>query len=195
MIKITKLSLLAVVMLTTLCMLNCSQSAPSLTDDEVLVAAGQLDIRFARIKPFSSTYLLFGGAENNHSNSFTKITLFGLEQNKAKFIHARYPDFYKCKSPGAPIAQKECCQLDIVPADSKVLKNLKRSLAEFDKSIKNDGDRVCVRLEGEVLKLTSALLREMNEDITKELPPQAHKEYFFVTSAQVLKFQEALMSP
>lgn len=176
-----------------LLLLNCGGSAPAVTDEEVLVTAGQLDVRFSRIKPFSATYMLFGGAENNHGNAFSKITLFGLEQNKAKYIHDRFPDFYKCKSPGAPLAQKETCQLDIVPADSKVLKNLKKSLAEFNKSLENDGDRVCIRLKGEVLKLTSAVVREINEDITKELPPQVHKEYFFVESAEVIGFQQAIV--
>ena len=176
-------------------LVNCSQSAPSLTDEEVVVKAGQLDVHFSRVKPFAATYMLFGGAENNHGNAFTQITLFGLEQNKAKYIHSRFPDFYKCKSAGAPMAQKETCQLDIVAADSKVLKNLKKSLSEFNKNVGNDGDRVCVRLKGEILRLTSAVVREMDQDITNELPPAIHKDYFFVQSAELTGFQQAITGP
>jgi hypothetical protein len=195
MIHISKGFLILIALLSPLLLVNCGQSGASITDDEVVVNAGQLDVHFSRVKPFSATYVLFGGAENNHGNAFTKITLFGLEQNKAKYIHSRFPDFYKCKSPGAPLAQKETCQLDIVPADSKVLKNLKRSLSEFNKNIGNDGDRVCVRLQGEILKLTSAVVRELNQDITKELPPAIHKEYFFVQSAELMNFQQAMIGP
>jgi hypothetical protein len=163
------------------------------TDEEIIVAAGQLDVRFTRLSPFEGTYMLFGGAENNHGNAFTKITLFGLEQSKAKYIHARFPDFHKCKSPGAPLAQKETRDLDIVPADSKALKNLKKSLSAFNKSLNDGGKRVCVHLKGEVLKLKSVVVREVNQDITNELPPSVHKEYFFVESAELIGFQQAIL--
>lgn len=173
----------------------CGQTGAKVTGEEVIVAAGQLDVHFSRVTPFEGTYMLFGGAENNHANAFTKITLCGLEQSKAKYIHSRFPDFYMCKSPGAPLAQKETCQLDIVPADSKVLRSLKKSLDLFNKSLNDDRDRVCIRLKGEKLKLTSVVVREMNEDITKELPPAVHKDYFLIESAKVLGFQQAIMGP
>jgi hypothetical protein len=193
--RIPMVSIVLCILLSVLMPLGCSPSNTEITENEVIVAAGQLDVRFSRVRSFAGTYMLFGGAENNHGNAFTKITLFGLEQSKAKYIHARFPDFHKCKSPGAPLAQKETRDLDIVPADSKVLKNLKKSLAAFNKSITDDGERVCVRLKGEVLKLTSVVVREMNQDITAELPPAVHKEYFFVESAEVIGFQQAIMGP
>jgi hypothetical protein len=196
--KMNRLPKVAVIfgfMLVALMPLGCSQSNTEITEEEVIVAAGQLDVHFSRVRPFAGTYMLFGGAENNHGNAFTKITLFGLEQSKAKYIHARFPDFHMCKSPGASLAQKETRDLDIVPADSKVLKNLKKSLAAFNKSITDDGERVCVRMKGEVLKLTSVVVREVNQDITNELPPAVHKEYFFVESAEVIGFQQAILGP
>jgi len=126
------------------------------------------------------------------SDAVAKISLSGLELNTARFIHSRYPDFYACKSPGAPLAQKALRQIDIVPADSKVLEALRKTLAEHQASTQKSGKRTCVRLEGEVLKLESAIVRQNNQDVTNKLPPQMHHEYYFVKSAEMVDAQQAL---
>lgn len=172
--------------------MNCGESGPTITDNEVIVETGTLDVHFSRVRPFAETYLIFGGAEMKQSDAITKISLFGLEINTAKFIHSRYPDFYACKSPGASLAQKALRQLDIVPADSKVLEDLRKTLADYQASINQSGKRVCVRLGGDVLKLESAIVRQDSQDITNELPPQMRHEYYLVKSAEMVDAQQAL---
>ncbi len=175
-------------------LVNCSQSGsdPSITADEVIVKTANMDVHFSRGKPFAQTYMIFGGIETNQSDAFSKISLSGLNIITARSIYSRYPDFHSCKSPGAPLAQKAIRQLDIVPANSEAMKNLRKTLFEHQTSIQQGGDRVCVGLEGEVLRLTSAIVREINEDITDKLPPQVHHEYFLVESAKIVASQEAL---
>ena len=103
-------------------LVNCGgESGPTVTDNEVIVKTGSLDVHFSRVKPFAQTYLIFGGMELKQSDAITKVSLSGLEIATARFIYSRYPDFHACKSPGAPLAQKALRQLDIVPADSRVL--------------------------------------------------------------------------
>lgn len=126
------------------------------------------------------------------SDAFSSISLAELPIRAARSIYASYPDFHLCKSPGAPLAQSSVVDLDIVPAGSGVLKKLRKVLAQHKASIHQGGDRVCVKLEGEVLKLTSAIVREMNENIIDRLPPQVHHEYFFVESAELIDAKEAL---
>lgn len=171
---------------------GCSQSGPTITDNEVIVKTNNMDVRFSRIRPFENTYMIFGGTEITHGDAFSKISLAGLDINTARGIYSSYPDFHLCKSPGAPLAQRSTRDLDIVPANSKAMKNLRKTLQKFKASIQQDGGRVCVRLEGEVLMLTSATVRELNKDITNELPPQVHHEYFLVKSAELLDSKKVL---
>lgn len=175
-------------------LVSCSQSgsSPSITTDEVIVKTANMDVHFSRGKSFAQTYMIFGGSETNQRDVICNVTLSGLDINTARYIYARYPDFHLCKSPGAPLAQRAIRRLDIVPADSKVVKILRKTLAGHKKSLQPDGTRVCVRLEGEVLKLTSAIVRDANQDITNELPPEMHHEYFLVQSAENIDSQEAL---
>ena len=182
------ISILAMVLL----LVGCGESGPIISDNEVIVKTGSMNVHFSRGKPFAQTYLIFGGMELKQSDAISKVSLSGLEIPTARFIHSRYPDFYACKSPGASLAQKALHQLDIVPADTTVLDTLRETLAVHQSSTQPGGKRACVRLEGEVLKLESAILRQNDQDITKELPPQMDQEYYFVTSAQMVDAQQAL---
>jgi len=173
-------------------LVNCGESGPTITDNEVIVKTGSMDVHFSRGTLFAQTYLIFGGIEMKQSDAIAKISLSGLELNTARFIHSRYPDFNSCKSPGAPLAQKAIRQVAIVPADSEVMDNLRKTLADHQASLHPSGKRVCVRLVGEVLKLESAIIRANNQDVTNELPLQMLHEYYFVKSVEMIDAQEAL---
>jgi hypothetical protein len=172
---------------------NCGgESGPTITDNEVIVKTGSLDVHFLRVKPFAETYLIFGGGELKQSEAVTKVSLAGLEINTARSIHSRYPDFYACKSPGAPLAQRAICQLDIVPADSKVLDALRKTLADHEASIHQKGKRTCVCLTGEVLKVKSAIFRQNEQDVTNDFFPEKHHDYYLVKSVEMVDAQQAL---
>jgi len=187
--RLTRFFIPTLVVMSLLVGCGQSDSGPSITTDEVLVETSNMDVHFSRGKPFSQTYMIFGGGENKHGDAFSKVTLSGLDIDTARSIHSRYPDFHLCKSPGAPLAQRAVRELDIVPADSRVTKVLRKTLAEHQASLGESDKRVCVGLKGEVLKLTSVIVREANEDITDRLPPQVRHEYFLVKSAEITDFQ------
>lgn len=90
------------------------------------------------------------------------------------------------------MAQQATRDFEIVPANSGVLKKLKKTLALHKKNIDEGGDQVCVKLEGEVLQLRSVIVRELNQDITGDLPPQVHRDYYYVTSAEIIGGKDAL---
>ena len=157
--------------------------------DEILLATGDLDIRFSREKPFEGTYMVFGGGSLDHRNAIANITLAGLSLHDAKPIHARYPDFHRCASPGAALAKDKVISLDIVPADGVMLELLQSTLDDFNDSINNDGDRVCVELHGTRLKLVSAEVREVGENVTDTI---RMTKFYFVDSASRVDCQEAM---
>lgn len=171
---------------------GCGDSGPIITDDQVIVQTDKLDVTFSKVRSFSGSYMVFGGTALNQSAAFFNVSLAGLDVNTARSIYARYPDFDRCKSPGAPIAQQSISQLDIVPASNSITKTLKRALSQHRKSTEDVNENVCVTLVGRVLKLQSAFVREINEDITAQLPAQVHHDYFLVESAEIFTFQEIL---
>lgn len=172
---------------------GCGKSGPAVNGKEVLVSTSSMDVKFIKVRPFSNSYLLFGGTALNHSDAFYKISLAGIELKTAKYLYARFPDFQMCKSAGAPLAQREVRQIDIVPADNKVFKILKKALAEHKKSLEpNDDRKAIVMIKGDLLQFKSAVIRDNGMDITRELPPQVHKDYYLVTEAELLDPKTAL---
>jgi len=161
----------------------------SIDGDDVLLATGDLDVRFAKGKSFEETYMVFGGGELDHRNAVANVTIAGLSLRHAKSISRRYPDFHRCASPGASFAKEKVVQLDMVPADGETWEILSTTLEEFDDSIKNDGDRVCVQVSGSKMTLSSAEVREMNEDVTDTF---RMSKFYLVDSASRVNCQEAL---
>ena len=157
--------------------------------DEVLLATGDLDVRFTKGKPFDGTYMVFGGGKLDHRNALANVSLAGLSVRHAKSIHARYPDFHRCASPGAALAKDKVVSLDIVPADGETLGELRSTLEEFDDSINNGGDRVCVELHGTRLKLASVEVREVGEDVTDTIQMT---RFYLVDSVSRVDCQEAM---
>ena len=78
-------------------------SGPDLTinGDEVLLATGDLDVRFTKGKSFEDTYMVFGGLQLEHRNAVANVSLAVLSMRDARPIARRYPDFDRCASPGA----------------------------------------------------------------------------------------------
>ena len=171
---------------------GCSNSGPVITDDLVVVKTDKLDVTLSKVRPFSGSYMVFGGTTLNQSAAFFNVSLAGLDVNTARSIYARYPDFDRCKSPGAPIAQQSINQLDIVPASCSVNKTLKKALSMHKKKTEGVNENVCITLVGQIIRLRSAVVRELNEDITSQLPSQVHHDYFLVESATITTFQDVL---
>ena len=168
-----------------------SSKGPDLTidGDEVLLATGDLDVRFAKGKPFDDTYMVFGGGHLDHRNAIANVTLAGLSLRDAKPIYQRYPDFHRCASPGAMQAKDKVVQLDMVPVDTEALTILRSSLEEFEDNIRNGGDRVCVRLQGSRMTLTSAEVRQVGEEITDQIQMT---DFYLVDSASRVECRQVL---
>ena len=170
---------------------GCSQYSLSIGDEqvvgdgEVVVSLKQLDVHFQRAGTFSETYMVFGGSDLTQADTINKIWISGIDLDEAIAIHERYPD--KCKSSGAALAQNALLDLDIIPADSEVLKSLRNAVSLHERNFANDGDRIFVKLGGEVLKMTRAIIREVDGDVTDQLPSQMRHDYYLVKSAEIIE--------
>ena len=71
-----------VVILTVMAMLaNCGKDAVQIDEDgELAVETADFDVYFELLEPISETYMVFGGGQMRHRNSFSKITLTILER-------------------------------------------------------------------------------------------------------------------
>ena len=169
-----------------------SDSAYFNEDEELIVDAGDLDVYFELTDSFSETYMIFGGRSLNYKNAIGNVTLSAISMADAIPIYERYPDFTSCSSSGAAQAKNAVNPMNIVAADSDVLDTLKEVLSEHDNSIRQGGDRVCVKLDGAVIEMTAAVIRVADEDIMGQLPRQARTNYFYVEYAEIIDAQSAL---
>lgn len=161
-------------------------------DNELYVEAGDFDVYFALLEPFSETYMLFGGDRVTHEGAFNNFWLAAISMEDARPIYEKHPDFYRCASPGAARAKKALQTMNIVTADSYVLEALNEAVSEFNDRIGQGGDRVAVRLEGVKLEMTAAIVRGADEDILDRLPQQARSNYFLVETVEMVAAQTAL---
>ena len=188
-LQITLATMLSVLVL----LVNCEKETARIDNDgELAVETADFDVYFELQDSFAETYMVFGGGQLRHKNSFSKITLSTISMEDVRPIYEEYPDFHKCSSPGAALAKEVIGQMNIVPADSSVLNSLEEVLSEHEASFKEGGDRVSVHLEGQMLELTSVIVRKVDEDITDQLPKHSREDYFLVESVEIVDTQEVL---
>ena len=170
-----------------------AKEAVTITEDnELYVEAGDFDVYFELLEPFSETYMLFGGIRVTHKAAFNEFSLSSISMADLRPIYREHPDFYMCKSPGAPRAQKAMETMNIITADSDVLQALNEAVSESNNSTGKGIDRVAVYLEGVKLEMTAAIVREADEDMLDRLPQQSRSNYFLVEYAEMVDAQTAL---
>jgi len=172
---------------------SSAKEAVSFTEDnELYVEAGDTDVYFELLEPFSETYMVFGFQHMDHKNSFNNFSLFGIPLEEVQPIYDEHSDFYRCKSPGAARAQKLIRSMNIISADSSVMDALHEAVSAHENSFGRDGDRVAVILEGVKLEMTAAIVRDADEDMLERLPKGSRENYFLVESVEIIDAIAAL---
>ncbi len=147
-------------------------SSIEVTKDAIVRDTGQLAAHFKRRDRLSGAYMIFGGnIDRKLSNSFSDVSLAALSIGDASNIYRQYPDFHKCKSPGASIAQGLIRTLSVVAENEKAFEALEESLNLHSERLQNNGDRTCVALEGSDISLSSVTLKETGCDFSAEVVP------------------------
>jgi hypothetical protein len=158
-------------------------------DGKLVVNAGDLAGYLQPQRAFSSTVMLFGGTVVPHRNAISPVLVAGLGIDHARSIYSRYPDFYRCNSPGAAMAKPLVVDINMIPADARPLREVAAAVEEFHRNLRAGGDRVCVSLRGHITTLVSVKVREHGVDITDKFPA---KRYYFVTDAERIECRDAL---
>ncbi|MDP3725715.1 MAG: hypothetical protein Q8R36_00785 [bacterium] len=158
-------------------------------NDAVTIDVDDYVVRFLASGEFRETYMLFGGEYFKDKKLISPIILYGLKLIDAKDIYKRYPDFHRCKSPGAPLAQPKVKGLNLIPANKQVLDELRETIEEFEDNLANDGDRVCVSLVGKNLDMQSAEVPGKNIDIKDQLQPRT---FYLINSSERINCKSLL---
>jgi hypothetical protein len=146
----------------------------------VIVRTDDFEARFARLAPFSDSYMVFGGLNDQPKNSLTHATVATLAMRHAEAIHQRYPDFHRCSSPGAAQAKRWIEQMDFIGANRRTRKALVDVIDRHERSLRSGGDRVCLRVSGAELALESLKLRADGSDVTQQFQPAFRRSHFYL---------------
>ncbi|MAG30931.1 MAG: hypothetical protein CL908_08585 [Deltaproteobacteria bacterium] len=146
----------------------------------VLRTANQIEGRFTRLGVVEETYMLFGGDGQQRRNQLTHATLAGLPIRHARAIAQQYPDFHRCKSPGAPQAQRLTESMNLVAANRSTRGTLIEALDLFEERLQSGGDRTCLRVRGSELVLDSVRIPEEDRDISSDVVPALSRSRFLL---------------
>jgi hypothetical protein len=160
--------------------LGVSGLGPRVDGRQLVIETSDLEVRFSRTGDLSESFMIFGGNNDQLKNSMTHVTLAGLPMAHARTIHQSYPDFHRCKSPGAPQAQGLTETMSLIGADRGAQSALIDVVNLHKKRVGDGDERTCVTLTGAQLELDSVRLRHDGTDITREVRPALRRTRFYV---------------
>lgn len=164
---------------------NSAKQQALLHETEVIVSDETFDYYFERDRDFSGEFMVFGAFDHSRVGNIDTISISGINLEDAMSIYERYPDFHKCKSPGAALAQSKLLDIRIIPANPQVLETLNDAVSQYERNLKDDGDRIFVELGGERVILTSAIWREHDWEAIDQIPSLLRGAYYYVESAEI----------
>lgn len=158
------------------------------TGNSVVRDSGELQIEFTPGRSFSEVYMIFGGDISRRlPNSFNDVTLAALVIDDAAQISRRYPDFHRCSSPGAALAQGSIETLSLMAELEKVAATIEESLVLHTERLSTQAERTCIKLEGNDLSLASVSVKELGLDISSDVIPKfRHTSFAFIESAAIV---------
>ncbi|MGD8910047.1 MAG: hypothetical protein PVI92_11950 [Chromatiales bacterium] len=139
-------------------------------------------------------FMIFGGhLDKKLHNSISDYSFGALEIGEAAAIKRKYPDFHRCKSPGASIAQRKILNLSLIAENQQTADILEDAIALHDERLSGDNERVCVELRGYQVEPTTILLKENDMDISKDIIPSLRNMDFYLISGAEIRECHALM--
>lgn len=145
------------------------------------------DVRFSQQETLVDTFMIFGGHEDRKlSNSFSDFSLGALEIGEAALIRQQYPDFHRCKSPGAKFAQQKIQNLALIMENPQVAEVVEESIDLHNERLQQGSERTCIELRGRSVEPAAVILRENNEDLSADiLPKLRNMHYYLIDGAEI----------
>ena len=165
----------------------------TVASSSVTVDAGDFVAELSVTGEYKKTYMLFGGAYFKNKNLINPIVLSGLGIVDAKRIYARYPDFHRCSSPGASLAQPKVKSLSLIPVDKRAFNELLDSINKHENFFASGDERICVSLSGKTLSPVSTEFVGKNSTEEMRMLFQIPQESFYlINSAEILNCKNLL---
>jgi len=162
----------------------------------VVLETDQLEVRFVILDRLSDSFMVFGGEARQRRNGMSHATMAALPMRHARVIHARYPDFHMCRSPGAARAKDFTASMSFVAMDGAARDALAETVRLHGERVRGGGERTCVSIDGAGLSLESVRVRggrEDGRDMTGELPPLLKQIDFYLAEQVELADCSALL--
>jgi hypothetical protein len=173
---------------------SVSQSAFSLISggEAMIVTTDDLEVHFQTEGPISDSFMVFGGHSGRVKNSFTDATLATLAIEEARNLHQSYPDFHRCSSPGAIAAQDAVETTHFVAADTGAREGLSGAVELHAMRVRSGGDRTCVAIRGQRLRLSAVKVKQDGTDVTDQIGPAYDDPIVYAEGVEVIDCQAAL---
>ena len=136
---------------------------------EVVSEMWDFEVRYTKADPVHDSYMIFGGDAKQRRNQFGHATVAALPIADARQIASRFPDFHRCKSPGARVAMDLIEQHAFIAADRSTRSALVEAVELHEERLYGDGQRTCftvigARLEPDsVTDAVSELIRRFDQ--------------------------------
>ena len=155
--------------------------------DDLIVTTDDLEARFHRTGSLSDSYMVFGGTAVRFQNSFTDVMLVTLDMSEARELQKSYPDFHRCGSPGDAVQTTY-----FVAANPAARDQLSGVLELHDMRQRSGGDRTCLSVRGDRLRLAAVKTRLDGTDITDNVQSAFEDPIVYATGVDVIDCQSAL---
>jgi hypothetical protein len=134
---------------------------------------------------FDGTYMLFGASEGCRDSRGACGSLSVLPIGVATTIARRYADFHRCASPGAREGKANTYNLQLLVPDRKTQQVLKETAADYDRRMRESGNRLCVTLSGNYVDFVQAEMggATLTAAQVPQPPAGALKQYFVLPKA------------
>jgi hypothetical protein len=146
----------------------------------VEVETDDFKLRFSQQDAFSDSFMVFGGRSGDLKNNPIQVSFSVLTLDQARSIHRKYPDFHRCKSPGAPKAQRLIEDMSFVATDTRVRDILSEVVKLHEKRIGSGGNRTCMSVTGFEVELESVQDKKYGEDVTDQYSRHHRKDNFYI---------------
>ncbi len=160
---------------------SASRAVPATRgQDSVEVETAAFRLRFSRQDALSDSFMIFGGYSGALKNNPIQVSFSVLTMDQARSIHRKYPDFHRCKSPGARKAQRLIEDMSFVATDTRVREVLSQVVELHKKRIGSGGNRTCMSVTGFEVELESVHDKQYGEDVTDQYSRHHRNDNFYV---------------
>jgi hypothetical protein len=145
-------------------------------------------VHLTQTESIYDTFMIFGGhLDKKLHNSISEYSFGALEIDEAAAMKRAYPDFHRCKSPGAAIAKRKVRSLSLIAKNKKTADILEDTITLHDEQLRGNGERVCVELRGYQVEPTSILLKDNDMDISEDIIPSLRNMSFYLIDGAEIK--------